>query len=235
MFSERIKLGLTFLFLTIIGLSCSKEEIAGSCSGNYEQAITAFEEQDKKTPPEPGAILFIGSSSIRLWEDLSHRFNEYPIVRRGFGGSGICDIISYADRIIFPYQPSLVFIYSGENDLATGQEPNDATFKQFVRLYDLISHSIPETKICYISVKPSPARKQLMPAFKYFNQKVENHLVKNRNWTFLDVYHPMLGSGGLPLDSIFTIDNLHMNDRGYDIWEKVIRNYLEYIHYPKKE
>lgn len=234
MFFRRTKLGLTFWFLTITGLSCSKEEIAEPCRGSYEQAITAFEEQDRKKPPELGAILFIGSSSIRLWEDLPHRFNEYPVIRRGFGGSGICDIISYADRIVFPYQPSLVFIYSGENDLATGQKA-ETTFKQFVKLYDLISSRMPEAKICYISVKPSPARKQLMPIFKDFNQKVENYLVEKINWTFLDVYHPMLGHEGTLLDSLFTADSLHMNSRGYDIWEKVIRTYLEHIQYPKQK
>lgn len=222
-----MKKSYVLLFIPLLlAFSCSKEK--NEQQKSFEQEIVKFEEQDKLTPPKEGAILFIGSSSIRLWHDLSGRLTEYDIIRRGFGGSGISDLSRYADRIIFPYHPSLIFVYSGENDIANGKNL-DAVFKDFDHFHSLIYAHLPETSVVFISLKPSPARKHLMPDFYELNNKIKNFIVRQpgKYWGYLDIYSLMLDGDGLPEGSLFSQDQLHMNSKGYDIWEEAIRKYLE--------
>ncbi len=51
----------------------------------WEQDIRAFERRDATNPPPQGAILFIGSSSIRMWEALEKDFAGLRVINRGFG------------------------------------------------------------------------------------------------------------------------------------------------------
>jgi lysophospholipase L1-like esterase len=188
--------------------------------------IQHFKQQDSIASPPRHAILFVGSSSFRKWTNVQQYFSGYPIINRGFGGSTIPDVIRYADDIIFPYQPRQIVIYCGDNDAASSGITADSILQRFETLYNLIRSRLPKTRITYISIKPSPSRQQLMPVMAFANWKIRNFLHGKRHADFVDVYHLMLDDHGLPRDDIFTGDNLHMNLKGYDIWQKAIRPYL---------
>ena len=108
----------TLFFLFLLG---SFIKVKAQTDWPFYSSIQEFKKQDSLSFPEKGGILFIGSSSIRRWDDLKERFAGYPIIQRGFGGSEYNDILHYADDIIFPYQPSTIFLYAGENDLVKGK------------------------------------------------------------------------------------------------------------------
>lgn len=192
----------------------------------FESEIKNFEKADQLNPPKKSQILFIGSSSIRLWTDLENRFSDYHIIKRGFGGGELADVNHYADRILLPYQPAKVFLYAGENDITAGKTVAE-TYQLFLKFYEDISTSLPKTKVYFLSIKPSPSRKSYTGKFDQFNANVKEFIsTKACNWYYIDVATPLLGSDGLPPVSIFQADKLHMNSTGYDIWEKIIRNYL---------
>lgn len=192
----------------------------------FENEIRNFEKEDRFNPPKKQQILFIGSSSIRLWADFDERFKDYPVIRRGFGGSELSDVVHYAKRILIPYQPSKVFIYVGENDIARNQGVEQA-YKEFLDLYRVVSENLPDTRVYYISAKPSPKLKEYKNQLEEFNRKVKSFISsKGCSWTFIDVYHAMLASNGLPLQGIYLKDQLHLNSKGYDIWEKLIKRHL---------
>ena len=193
--------------------------------GRFENEIAAFEQQDRQDFPLKGGVVFTGSSSIRMWTDLKDRFAGYHIIQRGFGGCQLSDVTYYASRIVFPYRPSKVFVYAGDNDLAAGQSAEEV-YEEFIEFYRLMTDSLPDTKFYYIAAKPSPSRQRLLPAYRKFNTKVAEFIKNSCNWQYVDVFEAMLDEKGEPMGDLFLEDRLHLNSKGYDIWEGLIAEYL---------
>ena len=53
----------------------------------WEHEISAFEQMDRTNPPPKNALLFIGSSTVRMWTSLATDYPQQPVINRGFGGS----------------------------------------------------------------------------------------------------------------------------------------------------
>lgn len=193
----------------------------------FADEIREFKRQDSIHFPPAQAILFVGSSSFHLWTDVNSYFPGYTIINRGFGGSSLPDVIRYSEEIIFPYQPKQVVIYCGENDLAASPDVNaDTVFERFKSLFGLIRSKLPGENILFISLKPSPSRERLMPKMEAANLLIKTYLFHQTNARFIDVYHIMLNPDGTVKKDIFKDDMLHMNPKGYALWQKEIAPYL---------
>lgn len=193
----------------------------------FADDIREFKKMDSISAPPQNAILFIGSSSFTLWKDVADYFPGHTIINRGFGGSTLTDVIRYSNDIIVPYRPAQVVIYCGENDIASSEAITANTVvKRFEQLYSIIRNRIPGAGIVYISMKPSPSRKKFMPKMAEANARIRHFLQGKRNAAFIDVYSKMLDKNGEPLKDIFLDDSLHMNAKGYAIWQKEIKPYL---------
>ena len=201
---------------------------SGSCLAQaFAEDIKQFKEEDQRHPPPDQAILFVGSSSFTKWKDVGNYFPGYFIINRGFGGSTLPDVIRYAGDIIYPYHPKQVVIYCGENDLAFSDAITaDTVFERFRVLFDLIRSHLPGENIMYISMKPSPSRVRLKEKMEKANLLIQTYLSLNRNTEFIDVYHLMFNADHTVMSDIFLGDSLHMNARGYAIWQKAILPYL---------
>jgi lysophospholipase L1-like esterase len=193
----------------------------------FWQEIQAFKRQDTIIALKKNQILFVGSSSFTMWTDVQRSFLGYKIINRGFGGSSLPDVIRYADEIILPYRPKQIVIYCGENDLAASDSVTaDMVLIRFVKLFELIRKKLPKVHIAFVSMKPSPARQRLMSQMLAANSKIKNYLSKKERTAFVDVYYKMLKENGMPKENIFKEDMLHMNAKGYVIWQKAIKPYL---------
>lgn len=189
--------------------------------------IVAFRKADSLQTPAAGQILFVGSSSFTMWKDVQSYFPSHPIINRGFGGSSLPDVIRYAGDVIFKYDPRQIVIYCGENDLAASDTVSAATVVQrFKTLFSMIRNRFPRIPIVFVSLKPSPSRRHLMPKMLEANTAIRRFLKKKKKTTFIDVYHPMLADDGQPRPDIFLGDKLHMNAQGYAIWQKLIEPHL---------
>ncbi len=189
--------------------------------------IQNFKKQDSIQHPAQHAILFIGSSSFTKWTDVQSYFPTYTIINRGFGGSTLPDVIRYANDIIFPYHPKQIVIYCGENDLASSDTLTpQIVFNRFKQLFELIRNKMPDENIVYISIKPSPSRQNLMAKMIESNKLIKNFFQHQTNAEFVDVFSKMLDGDNKPIKEIFTEDSLHMNAKGYAIWQKAIEPYL---------
>ncbi|GAA4462181.1 SGNH/GDSL hydrolase family protein [Nibrella saemangeumensis] len=193
----------------------------------FQAEILAFEAKDLVSPPPKNAILFTGSSSIRLWDNLQESFPDKVVLNRGFGGSSLPDVIRYADRIIIPYRPKQIVLYAGENDVASGKVSAQEACDRFVTLFRKIRKDLPKTPIVFISMKPSPSRRQYFPVILEANRLIKDFLAKQRRTTYVDVYTPMLNSNGQPKGKLFKADSLHMNPKGYVIWAEKLRPVLK--------
>jgi lysophospholipase L1-like esterase len=194
--------------------------VAHQDSSKWEYEVAAFEAADRTNPPPKNCILFVGSSSIRLWSSLKADFPGLPVVNRGFGGSELADSVNLAERLIFPYEPREVVIYAGANDLAGGKAPG-LVFGDFVALIDKIQQRLPNTRVAFIASAPNPKRWAIVEKVKTFNGLVQDYC-REHQLVFIDVFPLMLGSDGLPKPDIFREDGLHMNARGYAIWKEAI-------------
>ncbi|HVW63164.1 MAG TPA: GDSL-type esterase/lipase family protein [Puia sp.] len=194
----------------------------------FQDEIAAFRKVDSTNPPPAHPIVFTGSSSFRKWTGVREAFPGYPIINRGFGGSTIPDVIRYANDVIFKYKPRQVVIYCGDNDLASSDTVTaEVVFRRFKELFRLIRTRLRTADILYVSVKPSPSREKLMPRMEEANRLISGFLRGKKHAAFVDVYHPMLTPDGKPMEDIFENDKLHMNARGYAIWQKIILPHLD--------
>jgi lysophospholipase L1-like esterase len=194
----------------------------------FEREIVAFEASDKTNPPPTGAVLFLGSSSIRMWKDMAKDFPNYRVINRGFGGSQISDSIYYADRIVIPYEPSAIVFYAGGNDINAGKSA-EAVFADFQTLVQKVHAKLPKTRLAYISVAPNPSRWSQIERIRRANELIENLTRTDSRLSFIDVHPQMLGTNGEPKPDIFLKDRLHMNEKGYAIWKQIVGERLPQI------
>ncbi len=190
----------------------------------FDNEINRFVNQDLKNSFPNDAILFVGSSSIRMWK--SHKsFPEYKVINRGFGGSHISDVIYFIDKVVLKYSPKLIIFYAGDNDIFDKKSPervlND--YKNFVKL---VLDSIPETKIVFLTIKPSINRWKYWDQMKKANDLIADYSKSNSQLYVIDISGGMLDKNGVPKKQIFRHDGLHLNNAGYEIWNGKVKPFL---------
>ena len=194
-------------------------------TNKFEAEILAFEASDRTNPPPRDAVLFVGSSSIRLWKTLAQDFPKHRVINRGFGGSQISDSIFYAKRIVIPYRPKLIVMYAGGNDINSGKTPHQV-YHDFQAFVATVHASLPKTRIAYISIAPNPARWAQVEKVREANARIKAYARRERNVEFIDVFPHMLGRDGQPRPEIFSADRLHMNEQGYALWTRIVKRHL---------
>jgi lysophospholipase L1-like esterase len=198
----------------------------GARLARWQDSFDAFDAADRQHAPVPGGVLFVGSSSIRLWDSLEEDFQALPVVtKRGFGGSRLSDCSDAVARLVLPYRPSTVIVYAGDNDLAEGATPNEVlgSFRTFV---DAVHRDLPRTRIAYLSIKPSPLRAALLANIRETNRLIAGYVAHGRRLDFIDVYSRMVGRDGQPRPELFRADRLHLNRAGYALWRTEIAAHL---------
>ncbi len=193
-------------------------------SSRWEPEIRAFEAQDRTNPPPVDAVLFIGSSSFRLWKTMAQDLAGERVINRGFGGSEIHDSTVFAERIIFPYHPRMIVLYAGDNDLAAGKSVEEVV-EDYSELVHKVRVQLPKVRIAFVSIKPSPSRWRLKDKIVEANRQIAG--MKDDRLAFIDVFTPMLGPDGNPRQDLFEKDGLHPNEKAYKIWAARIRPYLK--------
>ncbi len=187
----------------------------------FEKEIAGFEARDRKTPPPKHVPLFVGSSSIRLW-DLEKAWPDSKMINNGFGGSTLADSIHFFDRAIAPYSPSSIAIYAGDNDIGKGLTA-EQTYGDFVKLAGMIQKKHPEAVVIFIAIKPSIKRWELWPKMKDANDRIAKYCEENPDFFFADIAAPVLDNADKkPSPTLFRSDGLHLNEAGYAVWKAVI-------------
>ena len=199
---------------------------AAAATNRWDAEIARYEAIDRTNPPPKSPVLFVGSSSIRLWKTLAADLAPYPVMNRGFGGSDVSDSLHFAERIVIPYRPRLIVMYAGGNDINRGKTPEtvSADFRAFV---DLVTAALPDTRIAYISIAPNPARWTQVERVKAANDLIAAFAREHPKVEFVNAFSQMLGKDGLPRPDIFVADRLHMNERGYALWTSILKPRLQ--------
>jgi lysophospholipase L1-like esterase len=200
--------------------------VAQTNHAQWNAAIEAFESSDRANPPPQHAVLFIGSSSIEHWKSVAADFPEVKVINRGFGGSELSDSTYFADRIIKPYHPRAIVLYAGDNDLYDGHTPQQVR-DDFTAFVNKVRSFDPRVAIAFVAIKPSMARKALLPKIEQANALVRQYAATQKNVTYVDVFTPMLGTDGQPQPKWFIEDGLHMNRSGYELWIRILKPWVD--------
>jgi lysophospholipase L1-like esterase len=197
----------------------------------FQEEIDRFKADTTDYTKTDNLILFTGSSSIRMWTTLSEDLQGKNVLNRGFGGSMMSELLFYADTLITRYRPKMIFIYEGDNDLATGV-PVEEIIGSARQLILRIRKELPDATLCFLAAKPSLARWNLHGNYIGLNQKLEQLSAEYPKVYFLDTWNPMLGPDGTVMNDLFIADGLHMNRKGYDIWKRIVNQFIEH-HLPQ--
>ena len=221
------KLSLIILAICFATFAFAQTKPASKPTGfdKWEKEISAYEAKDKKDPPQPGGIVFTGSSTVLRWKTLDQDFPNLNVLNRGFGGSQIIDATHFADRIIFPYKPRMVVLRSGGNDIHAGKSA-EKVFGDYKDFVAKIRSQMPDVPILYISLMPAPVRWNDRDANKKLNDLVKEYNEQHPHLLYCETYDISVGPEDKPREDLFVADRLHPNAEGYRLMVERVRPFL---------
>ena len=192
----------------------------------FADAIQAFLDQDKVSPPPQGSILFIGSSIFRQWADLKTQMAPLPAFNRAFGGSRTWEVLHYMDKIVLPYRPRIIVYYCGSNDVDAGAGPAEiaGNFKAFV---DKVAAQLPDTRIFYVPINKAPEKKARWNVVDEANSLIRDYTTHNKQLGFIDVNPVLFDAAGNPRLELYRDDLLHFYPPAYVEFTRIIRPVIE--------
>jgi lysophospholipase L1-like esterase len=212
-------------FLLLAGWFTAASAQTNHNFARWEKEISTFEQMDRTNPPPKGGLLFIGSSTIRFWTTLAQDLPGQPVINRGFGGSEIVDSTYFADRVIVPYKPRMVFLRAGGNDIFAGKSPEEV-FQDFKGFEAKVHSELPQTQIIYIALTPSVSRWGQAEKEKALNEMVKRFVSEHSKMAYIECYDLSLGPVGKPRPELFRGDKLHFNAEGYKLLAERVRSWL---------
>lgn len=189
----------------------------------FEKEIKAFEDADKKKMPEPGGVVFTGSSSVKAW-DLEKSFPGKGYINRGFGGSEMSDVVYYVDQTVIKYKPRLVVLYVGDNDINAGVSTENVAVN-FDKFAKAVHAKLPQTKIIFIGIKPSVLRWANIDRVRVANELLKGYAMRDDRIMYVDSDQAFLGWDEKPVPAL--LDRLHPSIEGLKIWSALLTPFLE--------
>jgi lysophospholipase L1-like esterase len=188
--------------------------------------VAKFATADRDHPPPEHPIVFVGSSSIRLWDTLQQDMAPLPVLNRGFGGARLSSVVHFVDRVVVQYRTRAVVLYAGDNDLEGGNSPEDVVreFKSFV---SRVESALPDVPIYYLSMKPTRRFWSNWPKYLQANAQISALCAGDRRLSYIDVATPLLALGQPPPRDLYRFDQMHLTAKGYAIWTDIIRPRLQ--------
>lgn len=194
----------------------------------FAKEINIFTEWDQKNSYPANAVLFAGSSSIRLWQTHT-AFPKWPIINRGFGGAHISDLLHYYQETINVYSPRVIVFYCGDNDVAAGK-PVHQILDDYIEFITKIKTDSPDIRLIYLPVKPSISRWDKWPLMDQLNQEIKRFNASDSNLYYSDTAAPMSVNGKKPCPELFMGDGLHLNQAGYALWTSILTPILQKVY-----
>jgi hypothetical protein len=216
--------------VTLLLLSCSVYEKYADTAADWEDEITNLEYKDDTETYSSDAVLFIGSSSIRRWDNIKEDLAPYEPIRRGYGGAHFTDLIHFTKRLVYPHEFQALVIFVA-NDITGGE--NDKSVAEVMKLFKEVVNTVrikyPIVPVFQVAVTPTSSRWKVWPEVQKLNAEFKAYADKTPNVYYIDSAAPYLNAEGTPRDELFIGDLLHQNQKGYDIWAAEIKRELDKV------
>ena len=216
--------------LLILLISCSPLKKYPLKSDRWENDIKFLESKDREEACVEDCILFVGSSSIRLWKEIESDMSPYKVVKRGYGGAHFYDLIHYTKRLVKNHKPRAIAVFVA-NDI-TGKDNNswygDLKPKEVLQLFKFFTKEIKsihgDIPIFAIETTPTINRWSVWDKISKTNDLIKEYTIRKENLNYITTRHDFLNSKGYPMENYFVNDKLHLNKSGYKLWSKIIKN-----------
>ncbi len=218
------------LILILLLLSCSPQKTLSELPEvkAWEPEIAKFDSLDKAEQYPDDAVLFAGSSSIRLWRSIAEDMAPYNVIQRGYGGAKLSDFSVYADKIFTPHPCRATVLFIGNDITGTKQDKTPEQVKKlFISVFKTFRKVHPYTPFFWIEVSPTPLRWKAWPEIRKANELIREVCENRRNTYFIRTDFAFLNEKGEPRAELFRADKLHLNEEGYNIWSRIIKNELD--------
>ncbi len=224
---NKIKLFTVLIVIFLALYSFALTPVENPDPHRFDDAIQTFIKFDQKNAFPENPILFAGSSSIRMW--MSHdAFPDLPIINRGFGGAHISDVNFFINDVVMKYSPKIIVFYCGDNDIA-GKKPPEQVVNDYKTLVETVHKQFPKTKFVYVPIKPSIKRWDMWPTMETTNNMIKEYSETSKTLFYVDIATPMFGKDGKPMQDLFLDDGLHLNEKGYELWNSIVGPLLKKI------
>lgn len=221
-----MKHAITVSFILIV---FSLLNVGYSQENKFAKEWKAYQELDKKNPPTENGIVFIGSSTFRMWKTLVADMAPLPVMNRGFGGAQVADAVECIPHIVLPYKPRVIVYYVGDNDVKDEKADSQVPYDGFVRFVQAVRKELPQVHIMYVSIKPSPKRAAAWPLAKQINTTIAQACAGDENLSFIDISSALLDKDSKVRPELFLKDQLHMTPEGYAGWTPIVKSALEKV------
>jgi len=192
----------------------------------WEEEIEALEARSAGRAGD-GSIVFVGSSSIRLWSSLAEDMEPFRVVQNGFGGAKLADLEFHAERLVNALAPRAVVVFAGTNDVHPGQtKPPEVLLATYQRFVERVRADLPDVPIYFIGITPSPMRWEVWPIAQETNRLIREYSETDPTLAYIETGPALLAANGEPDSDNYLFDGLHLSGRGYSIWTEVIRERL---------
>lgn len=206
--------------------STATPQIARSASENrFEKNVLDYEAVDKINPPPKNAILLAGDSQFYRWKTVNEDLPGYTIINRGIDSFQTSDLVFFTDRLVLPYQPRMIILHVGGNDVHNGKSPAQI-FEDFKEFVAKVRASLPDVPIAFSSITPGPGRWDEAGKRKETNTVIKNYIATQPHLLFIDLWDAMLTPDGKPREDLWVADRIHPNHEGYLLRVKIMRPVL---------
>lgn len=218
--------------LLLLSISCSPVRIYRDLPEvkSWEPEIEKFTALSQTEQYADDAIVFAGSSSIRLWKTLAEDMKPYNVIQRGYGGARLSDYAVYAKKIFSPL-PGRALVLFVANDITGGEKDKspEEVKDLFLNVVKSFRKTHPAAPVFWIAITPTSSRWKAWPDIKEANELIRKTCEKKQNLHFIKTDHAFLDEKGLPRDELFVADKLHLNQKGYEIWTEIIKKELDKV------
>ncbi len=190
----------------------------------WEDDVAALEERDRRETDPDDAILFLGSSSIRLWDTIARDMAPYPVIQRGYGGAKLIDLIHYADRLLARHQPRAIVIFVANDIVKPDSDvtPDEAA-RRFAELLGIVRKRFPTTPVFWVEVTLTPLRADAWNLVRAATTEIRRVIDGDPNCHFIGTADEYRTANLQPRPELFNDDRLHQNEAGYAIWSRIIK------------
>lgn len=190
----------------------------------FAKSMDQFAAQDREQMPVRNGVLFVGSSTIRMW-NVHAAFPSLPVINRGFGGSQMSDVVHFCDRVIWPYAPRTIVLYEGDNDISVGKSA-ERVANDYTALVKRIRDKLPTVQLVVLAIKPSPSRWKHIETQRDANHRLASLVAQDKLARFVDLGPTLLNEDGVPNEAYYIRDRLHLSFLGYHQWNAALRPVL---------
>lgn len=194
--------------------------------GPWHDELKAFRDTANYANPPAKSVLFVGSSSFRMWETAEQEFATYNVINRGFGGSRMSDVLDNYNELVLHYHPSAIFVYEGDNDIYEGKSPRTVA-DEYRTFLGMVRRDLGDIPVILLLPKPSGSRWHLRDQYRDLAARLTALADEDPATGVIDSWDYFLDDQGVVRDELFQDDQLHMNQSGYDIWRSLISPVLE--------